>query len=115
MHSQNKQDFIRQNAVENQSDLSGKKVYWSRHAITEAVKDNLTRQAVEAALANAELIEDYPATHRPLPDCLVLGFLPEKQPLHAVIAIDTTNERIFIITVYIPTKEKWTNDWRTRK
>jgi len=115
MHAQNKRDFIRQKAIENQSNLTGEKIYWSRHAITEAVKDNLTRQEVETALTNAELIENYPTAHRPLPDCLILGFLPNKKPLHAVIALDSANERVFIVTVYIPTKEKWTNDWRTRK
>jgi hypothetical protein len=34
MNSQNKQDFIRQKAIENQSDSTGERIYWSRHAIT---------------------------------------------------------------------------------
>lgn len=102
-------------ASENQSDFAGEKIYWSRHAITEAVKDGLTRQDVESILVDAELIEDYPTTHRPLPDCLVLGFLSGNRPLHAVVAVDSMKERIFIVTVYIPTEERWTNDWHSRK
>ncbi len=47
MMAQKKQDFIRQKAIANRSDLEGRHVYWSRHAITEAVKDNLTRSEVE--------------------------------------------------------------------
>ncbi len=115
MISEDKQNFIQEMAVANEYDLEGERIYWSRHAITEAVNDSLTRQEVEAALTAAEIIEDYPVKRRPLPDCLVLTFLPDERPLHAVVAIDQEKERIFIVTVYLPSKEKWHDDWRTRK
>ena len=102
MNAQDKQVFIQRKAIENQNDPTDERIYWSRHAITEAVKDNLTRQDVEAALVEAELIENYPVVHRPLPDCLVLCFLSDKRPFHAVVAIDVENARIFMITVYLP-------------
>lgn len=110
-----KQAFIRQKAVENRQTSDGTKILWSRHAISEAVKDNLSRQDVECALEFAEIIEDYPPLKRPLPDCLVLGFLRTNRPLHIVIALDRLSDRLFIITVYLPSGEKWENDWRTRK
>jgi hypothetical protein len=110
-----KQGFIRQKAVQNQHDPEGAKVYWSRHAIAEMVNDNLTRSQVEKALEACEIIEDYPTEHRPLPDCLVLAKLSETQPVHAVIAIDEAGDRIFVVTVYLPSKEQWQDDWRTRK
>ena len=110
-----KQIFIQQKAHENRSDPQGAKVYWSRHAIAEMVNDGLVRVDVEVALENCEVIEDYPMGHRPLPDCLVLGTLPDNRPVHAVVAIDETNDRIFMVTVYLPSVEKWHNDWRTRK
>jgi hypothetical protein len=115
MDDAEKEVFIRQKAIENRHDLEGLKIYWSRHAITEAVQDSLTRLDVEAALESGEVIEDYPAGHRPLPDCLVLGFLTDGRPLHAVVAIDIVTDRIFIVTVYLPAEERWHNDWRTRK
>jgi hypothetical protein len=110
-----KQQLIRRIASENQTDPEGTLVYWSRHAIVEMVKDDLTRSEVEQALDQCEIIEDYLPGHRPLPDCLVLAYLSEKRPLHAVIAIDERIDRIFIITVYLPSSERWQDDWRTRK
>lgn len=50
-------------------------VLWSRHAISRLAMAALSRSAVEDALTNCEVIEDYPAAHRPLPDCLVLALL----------------------------------------
>jgi hypothetical protein len=79
------------------------------------VADHLTRRQVERALRECELIEDYPALHRPLPDCLVLGWLTPNEPVHAVVAIDLERDRIFMVTVYKPSEEEWEDDWRTRK
>jgi hypothetical protein len=110
-----KQRFIQQKAVENRHDSAGAKVYWSHHAVAEMVKDALTRISVETALEKCQLIEDYPPRHRPLPDCLVLGTLAEGDPIHAVVAIDEANDRIFMITVYRPTRDRWENDWQTRR
>ena len=53
--------------------------------------------------------------HRPLPDCLVLGWLTSAEPLHAVVAIVLERDRIFMVTVYRPSEEEWEDDWRTRK
>ena len=69
----------------------------------------------KSALQECELIEDYPALHRPLPDCLILGWLAPDEPLHAVVAIDLERDRIFMVTVYRPCAEEWEDDWRTRK
>jgi Domain of unknown function (DUF4258) len=95
-----KQTFIRRKARENVESADGSQVYWSLHAITEMVQEQLTRSEVETALQDCEVIEDYPATHRPLPDCLVLGQLPSTHPIHAVIAIDQARDRIFVVTIY---------------
>jgi hypothetical protein len=110
-----KQTFIRRKASENVESADGSQVYWSRHAITEMLQEQLTRSEVETALQDCEVIEDYPAMHRPLPDCLVLGQLPSTHPMHAVIAIDQARDRIFVVTVYRPSVERWEDDWRTRK
>ena len=110
-----KQTFIRRKARDNVDSADGTQVYWSRHAITAMVHDPLTRTEVEMALQEGDVIEDYPATHRPLPDCLVLGHVPSMHPIHAVIAIDQVRDRIFVVTVYRPSAERWGDDWRTRK
>jgi hypothetical protein len=90
-------------------------VIWSRHAIQELVADDLTRTQVEHALETCEVIEDYPTAHRPLPDCLVLGYLTPDEPAHVVVAIDVERDRVFVVTVYRPDSEVWFDDWRTRQ
>ena len=110
-----KQLFILQKAAQNRHDSEGAKVYWSRHAVAELVNDNLTRAQVEQALEQGEIIEEYPIGHRGLPDCLVLAKLSETQPMHVVIAIGEAKDRVFVITVYVPSAERWHDDWRTRK
>jgi hypothetical protein len=109
-----KQAFIRAKALQNQSVGSKDKVLWSRHAISKLVVEGLDRSHLEAALQTCELIEDYTPVNRPLPDCLVLGFWQEK-PVHAVVAVDLERDRVFIVTVYTPSFERWENDWQTRK
>jgi hypothetical protein len=115
MDAKAKQAFIQRKALENQADPGGNKILWSRHAIAELVGDELDRIQVEEALKASEVIEDYPTLHRPLPDCLVLGWLLGEGPIHAVIAIDKAKDRLFVVTVYKPSPEEWENDWRTRK
>jgi hypothetical protein len=44
-----------------------------------------------------------------------LGRLATGEPLHAVLALDVINDRLFVVTVYKPSLEDWKNDWRTRK
>lgn len=109
-----KQAFIRSKALENQHAGTKDTVLWSRHAISKLVVEGLVRLHVEAALQTCKLIEDYPIVGRPLPDCLVLGFWRE-QPIHVVVALDAEGDRIFVVTVYTPSFERWKDDWQTRK
>jgi hypothetical protein len=112
---QDKQNWIRRKAEESKLDLSGDRILWSRHATAKLVDLSLSRAEVERALAECVVIEDYEALHRPLPDCLVLAFLDASRAIHAVLAIDKANDRIFVVTIYIPAKDRWRDDQRTRK
>ena len=115
MDFNDKQRFIQEKARDNAFDLAAEKILWSRHGVAALIDDGLSRADVEIALQRSHIIEDYPPTHRPLPDCLVLAVLSPDKPIHAVIAIDEPHDRIFIVTVYIPTNDRWENDWQTRK
>jgi len=110
-----KQDFISWKAHQNRADPEGAKILWSRHSIAELVREGWSRAMVEEGLSDSEVIEDYPTLHRPLPDCLVVGWLATGEPFHAVIALDEVNDRLFVVTVYKPSPEEWKDDWRTRK
>src|SRR5205809_1020924 len=110
-----KQDFICEKARQNRSDPKGEKILWSRHAIAELAEESWSRREVEEALQSSEIVEDYPSQHRFLPDCLVLGWMSSRKPVHAVVAIDETHDRLFVVTVYQPSLEEWEDGWRTRK
>jgi hypothetical protein len=103
-----KRSFIRQKAAE-------RKVKWTRHALNALVPEPFSVHDVEAALQQAQVIEDYPHIHRHLPDCLVLAFAFLDKPIHCVVAVNEMHDYILIITVYQPTEQEWEDDWRTRK
>jgi hypothetical protein len=108
------QEFVRAKARENGRAAEKDRVLWSRHAIAKLVGEGLDRIQVEVALQTCRVIDEYPLVGRPLPDCLVLGFWQER-PIHAVVAIDAENNRILVVTVYVPSPERWEDDWQTRK
>lgn len=93
----------------------GGAVLGSQRAIGRLVLHRLSRMEVETSLAACTIIEMYPDGHRPLPDCLVLAWLRASDPLHAVIAVDTSNDRVFGVTVYRPDPARWSDDWTRRR
>jgi len=85
------------------------------HAIRKLRAERLRTSAVESALTDCALIEDFDFTEgRPLPSCLVLGFVGN-EPIHVVLALDEVFDRIVIVTVYRPSEERWKNGWKQRK
>ena len=63
------------------------------------------------AISTGTIIEYYPEDY-PVPSCLILGFSGEKV-LHICASI--MDDRIYLITAYVPDPEKWEDDWMTRK
>ena len=108
MTPKRKEEMIRRCAL-------GGRVRWSSHSIGKLVLDRLSAQAVAQALTTCELIEDYPILTRHLPDCLVLGWLADALPVHAVAGLDESKDEILVITVYRPKKEEWSDDFKTRR
>lgn len=115
MNAVAKQAFLQRKAQENRIDPDGTGILWTRHAIAELANEGWHRQIVELGLMAATVIEDYPAVHRPLPDCLTLGRLASGEPFHAVLAFDVVRDVLVVVTVYRPSLEEWENDWKTRR
>jgi len=113
MDKNRKELYIRQQASEHKPDAD-ERILWSLHAIGKLRKEKLKKNDIERALKKGIIIEDYKMEGRPLPGCLVLGYIA-KMPVHAVIAIDKDNDRIFVITVYKPLSERWQDGWKKRK
>ena len=87
-------------------------VRWTRHILERLLRRNILVDDVKAALANGEIIEQYP-TDYPFPSCLVLGHTAAGHPLHVVCG--SNGAELWLITTYFPNPEEWTNDFRQRR
>lgn len=67
---------------------------------------------IKEAVRNGEIIEQYPEDF-PFPSCLILGITIQNKYLHVVLSDD--GEKSQLITAYYPSKEKWNDDFKTRK
>jgi len=113
MTREEKKRFIREKSHEHDIPAN-EKILWSLHAVKKLRAEALKKTLIEESLKACDLIEDYQTEGRPLPDCLVLGFIGN-EPVHIVVAIDADFDRILLVTVYRPSAERWGNDWKTRK
>ncbi len=80
------------------------------HALTEARKDGLTTDDLEAAVMFGEVIEDYGER------VLLLHTVPDYQiPFHIVLEFLAGDERATVVTAYVPDRDVWEADWKSRK
>ena len=73
---------------------------------------DISRADVKHAIADGEIIEDYPNDF-PNPSCLIFGYTVGGKILHVVAGCDGT--AVYIITAYYPDTRKFNSDLRTRK
>ena len=89
-----------------QSKIREGECYFSRHGDQERQNDNLTIEEIEEALLTGRILEQYEDTGRG-ERCLVVGFTESVKPLHMVYG--EIEDRIVIITVYIPKPPRFKN------
>ena len=77
----------------------------SRHALREAIAEDISVDEVRQALLSGMIIEDYPE-HRRGPCCLVYGQTDAGRDLHVVIT--STLLPVLVITVYELRAPFWT-------
>lgn len=82
------------------------------HAAKRLEQRGITTDDILSCIFSGNIIEQYPEDY-PFPSCLILGMSIKKQFIHVVMGSDT--ERLWIITAYYPSIEKWEKDLRTRK
>ena len=97
------------NIVWIQSRIIEGQYYFSRHGDQERQNDNLTVAEIEEALLSGLLLEQYEDTGRG-ESCLVVGFTAQGKPLHIVCG--EIDNRVIIITVYIPIPPKFKNPYQ---
>jgi hypothetical protein len=90
-----------------------KRVVFSGHAIRRMFERGISRDDVLAVIAQGDTIAAY-ADDTPYPSRLLLGSAGTK-PLHVVLASDEVAGLCIAVTVYEPTLEHWSGDFRMRK
>lgn len=88
------------------------KVVWREHALQRMRERNILRDSVKEGIFSGEIIERYPEDY-PVPSCLILGYTEQVTPIHVVCSV--FEGMACIITTYIPNKDKWEDDFKTRK
>jgi hypothetical protein len=68
---------------------------------------------VLSIISKGEVIASYP-DDVPFPSVLLLGF-DGQRPLHLVVARDPKSGLCFVVTVYLPDPDVWSEDFRTRR
>ena len=81
-----------------------------RHALVEAKKDGLMAEDLTAAVLNGEVVEDYGER------VLLLHFAEEyNMPFHVVLEYFPGDQVATVVTAYVPSRERWEANWKTRK
>ena len=82
------------------------------HTVRRIVKRSINYDDIKQVILNGEIIEQYPNDY-PFPSCLILGIASDDRPLHLVVGLG--DGKLWIITAYYPSLDKWENDFKTRK
>jgi hypothetical protein len=89
-------------------------VEFSRHATDQSILRHIRVGDIRDAMTSptAEIIEDYP-DDKYGPSCLVLGFTPDRRPIHVQCSYPW-RQVLKVITVYEPSSGDWL-DFRVRR
>lgn len=99
-------ESIRQKFAEDQFEFS-------KHAVDQSITRRILVQEVREAIANSQIIEDYP-DDKYGPSCLILGFTLAQRPLHIQCSYPS-RPILKIITLYEPNADKWNDDFTQRR
>ena len=91
-----------------------KKIIYSLHALDEMLneKEMISKDEIKDIIFTGEIIENYPEDKRGH-SCLMFAMSRKNRPVHIVCA--PKEEYLAIITAYIPSLEKWQEDFKARK
>lgn len=92
--------------------FSDDNIIMTQHLVIRCREHNIRFDDIKNSILNGEIIEQYP-TDFPYPSCLVLGITIKNLYLHIVTGIG--DNKLWIITAYFPSTDKWENDFKTRK
>ena len=83
------------------------------HSVQRMFKRYIENEDVAQLLSNGTIIEEY-QDDLPFPSVLVNGVTDNHRPLHAVVGIDAELHRLYLITIYEPDPDKWSENFTKR-
>ncbi len=86
-------------------------ILFRAHAVQRMFEREISVSKVREALHTADVIEDY-SFETPEPSRLLFG-LQGRRPFHVVTS--ENQQHVTIITVYLPSPDKWKKDLRSRR
>lgn len=93
--------------------MTSQSIIYRIHAIQRMFERRVSEENVRQVLQSGEMIEDY-SDEMPFPSRLMLGRRGER-PLHVVMAENTKEDELVVITVYEPDPSQWKSGSRNRK
>ena len=89
------------------------KLLFRVHAVKRMFERKIAARKVLQTLKMGETIEDY-SEEMFEPSRLILGF-QGRRPFHVVTSENPETNQITVVTVYLPSRDKWKKDFRSRK
>ena len=94
------------------SKVAANQFEFTKHALDQSILRNITVQELREAIAEGEVIEDYPKDKYG-PSCLIFGRTKSDRAIHIQCSYPS-REIIKIITLYQPDPEQWI-DYKVRR
>lgn len=90
------------------------KLIYTEHAVDAMIAEEemISKDEVRHVIFRGEIIEDYPHDKRGH-SCLIFAMTLKMRPVHIVCS--PKEDYLGIITVYVPTEDKWEKNFKTRK
>ena len=93
--------------------MTNQPIIYRIHAIQRMFERHVSEENVRQVLRSGEVIEDY-SDEMPFPSSLILGRRGDR-PLHVVMAENTRDNELVVITVYEPNPSQWKTHFKSRK
>jgi hypothetical protein len=93
--------------------MNNRRIVYRIHAIQRMFERRISEQNVRQVLQSGKMVEDY-SDDMPFPSGLMLGRRGTK-PLHVVMAENTNENELVVITVYEPDPSQWKSNFKSRK
>jgi hypothetical protein len=89
------------------------KILFRVHAVQRMFERGISAKSARNSVECGEKIEDY-SSEMHEPGSLILGY-QGRRPIHIVMSENLELHETTVITVYVPDRDRWSKDFRTRR